>query len=283
MKNITPKKWWIELEVWLVDYNGYPIYKKKEDEESSYDRLVNHRRPDQNSVKQEVINNMVEMVTKPHASLEAAKNELDWLLTECRTKSQELWMNLSQIPRVCINEKMIDKEKIIEHCVTDRDYYKLATQQIIELLKNPYDLLWAGCLATHIHMSAENDEATLHLFKKISNHANKIRNKWLNTTAMYMHPRRYKQRNNIIEAREKLGHLVSGIHPENIPDDHIPHIYSNYFDKDGQLKRMHNIIAIKKPGENYTVELRSMDWVCNRKWLENLLYFAEKLVYDATK
>lgn len=281
MTKIRPETRWIEIEMSCVDQQWYAIFPSKQWEENAYEKLIQHRNPDQTLIKPEVINNMVELVTHPHKSIESAQKQASSLMELCTQKSKEMGMVLSKVPWTKINKDNIPNNKIIEYCVTPKDYYLTATKEILSVLKNPYDLLWAGCMATHIHMSAEDDEATLLLFKAMSNYASKLRQKWAAPQDMYMSPKRYHQWNKIIEARKKIGHLVWGIDPENIPEDHISYIYQHYFDEEGNLKRMHNIIAIKKPGERLTVELRSPDWVTGDKQLWKIIDFTKYLVQEA--
>ncbi len=282
MKSLYPQKWWIEVEVWLVDKYWYPIFGNWE-QETAYDKLIDHWSPDNKLVKQEVINHMVEMVTDTKESIEDAQQQMSWLLLVCEKKSRELWMELSQTPWIKINKKNIPIEKIIEYCVTDKDYYKSATNEILQVLKDPYDLLWAGTLATHIHMSAENDEATFELFKHVSNYAHIRREHWLKPENMLMNKKRFIQWNKIIQARKELWHLVNGIDPFEVPSNYMDFIEKNFFDKDWNLKRMHNIIALKKPGDKYTVELRSPDGINSPKQLQTIVQFTKCLVANALK
>ena len=281
MNTINPKKRWIELEMSMVDQDWYGIFPKNLWEQNAYDRLMEHVKQDEWTIKQEVINNMIEIVSHPDKDIDKVKKQILSIMNMCKEKIEKIGMNVSNVPRIQIKEKSIPSNNIVEYCVTPRDYYYTATKEILTMLKNPYDLLWAWCLATHIHMSAEDDEATLLLFKSMSNYAAKLRNKWSTPQGMCMDPQRYYQRNKIIEARKKLGHLVWWIDPEIIPENHLPYIYDKYFDENGILKRMHNIIAIKKPWDKLTVELRSPDGVMQEKKLSDIIDFTKKFVQEA--
>jgi gamma-glutamyl:cysteine ligase YbdK (ATP-grasp superfamily) len=46
---------------------------------------------------------------------------------------------------------------------------------------------------------------------------------------------------------------------------------------------MHNIIALKKPGDKYTVELRSPDGINSPKQLQTIVQFTKCLVANALK
>jgi len=262
----------------IVDNEWYACFPSKHWEENAYDTLIHYRKPDPILVKPEVINNMVELVTDPHKSIESAQKQASSLMALCIQKSKDIGMSLSQVPWTKINREKLPHDQLVEYCVTPKDYYQIATQEILSVLQDPYDLLWAGCMATHIHISAEDDEATLLLFKAMSNYATHIWKHWAHPQNMYMSPERYYQWNKIIQARKKLWHLVGGIDPEIIPEDYLPYIYEHYFDQKGNIKRMHNIIALKKPGERLTVEVRSPDWAINHQTLAEIIYFTQYLV-----
>lgn len=247
MKNIYPKKRWIELEIWLVDKNQNPIFPKNKDWITAYEILTNQMGIDNALIKPEVINNMVEIISDVHSTLESAKKQILDLLNKSKHAAKQESIYISRQPRINIDKKNINKNQIIDCCVTDKDYYKNATKEIIKVLEDPYDLLWAWTLSTHIHMSAENDEATFELFKLLSNYCYKLRNWWQNTQKFLMNKIRFEQRNKIIQARKKLWHIVNGIGPFEIPDNYMTYIENNLFDNNGNLKRIHNIIALKNP------------------------------------
>jgi len=281
MKKLYPKKWWIEIEVWLVNKNKYPVFPINGEKETAYEKLVYQLWSDKDLVKPEVINNMVEIVTGVHNSIDNAWKEIFQLLNMCKQKTKEIWLNSSNIPWIKIDRNNIKPEQLIDCCVTDKDYYKAATNEIIQVLQDPYDLLGAGTLATHIHMSAENDEATFELFKSISNYAKKVWQWWMTPEKMLMNRKRFLQWNKIIEARKQLGHLVNGIDPFEIPDNYMEYIEKNLFDENWNLKRMHNIIALKKPWDKYTVELRSPDGVITADQLQTTIEFTKSFVKEA--
>lgn len=278
MKNIYPKKRWIELEIWLVDKNQNPIFPKNKDWITAYETLTNQMDIDNALIKPEVINHMVEIVSEVHSNLELAKKQILDLLNKVKRTAKQESIYISRHPRINIDKNNIDRNQIIDCCVTDKDYYKNATQEIIKVLEDPYDLLWAWTLSTHIHMSAENDEATFELFKLLSNYCHKLRNWWKNPEKMLMNKQRFEQRNKIIEARKKLWHIVNGIDPFEVPDNYMTYIENNLFHSNGTLKRMHNIIALKKPWDRFTVELRSPDGATTAKQLNNVIEFTKGLI-----
>jgi len=281
MNSIQPKKRWIELEMSMVDKNWYAIFPKDLWEKSAYEMVIENVQNIKTEVKQEVINNMIEIVTTPRKTIDQAKKDILFAMRACQKTIEKNGMYASQVPWVKAKNESIPMGSIVEYCVTKKDYYYDATREILTQLNNPYDLLWAWCLATHIHVSANDDEETIQLFVAMSNYAAKLRNNWKTPQYMFMNPQRYVQWNKIIEARKKLGHLIGWIDPEIILHKNISDVYDKYFDKDWNLKRMHNIIALKKPWERLTVELRSPDGVIQEKKLSDIIDFTKNFIQNA--
>jgi hypothetical protein len=48
---------------------------------------------------------------------------------------------VSKTPRTNIDKNNITENELIDLCVTNKDYYKNATQEIIKVLEDPYDIL----------------------------------------------------------------------------------------------------------------------------------------------
>lgn len=109
MSKLTPKKRGIESEIWIVDKNWYPIYKKDINQETSYDRLTWLIDIHADSIKPEVLNNIVELITSPHKSIESAQKEILQLLTITKQWITDLWYNVSTTSQVKIDENQIDK------------------------------------------------------------------------------------------------------------------------------------------------------------------------------
>jgi hypothetical protein len=115
----------------------------------------------------------------------------------------------------------------------------------------------------------------------VSNYSKLLWDNSSNNKQMLMSDWRLKQRNKIVNARKKLWHLVWWINPLKIPDNYIEYIENNFLDNDWNLKTIHNIIALKKPWNEYTVEIRSPDWINNSKQLSTIVSFTKKLIKDS--